>query len=936
MLPTQSLGWNGLQALKSRLTGRLLSLPRGAPVGSRPSKWENDAAFLEADLRYIFKTTPVGVDFSEQDYHDMDRIAQDLLASLNDMVNSTLIESVGKTSKSSDTGLHDITILGDKYPKLSGLICFLNASSDKCNLTTGSGPLLFMLPQGRAGTIALGRVAEWKAYLERLMASTQKSLGPQPICLSQEEFMTGVAAAQNQSDMYQKRASIVINAIFNEFRQRSCGETHEIKLKVSEEWQTGSDGPALDMFISRCMERGVWQQAKCGSFKIMVDEAEKGSICAAIQRANEGRKLYLFVDQRGSFDISDKIPPILLSSESFTAESLEELLNQKVFTRITARDYLEGVAVEKFGSREKATLALSLARCLMDFFDEDLELASHSWRPETLYFLRPSGANASDRVLYISLKPKFSGPKPPDLLKTVGPGNPILLSFAKLLLEIENGEKLSMEIHSDSKTNVSKWGEMCAFVNVAEREGNGNYLQAVEGCLYLHMALPKFQEQTSGSTASEVLRKAIYENIVRNLELMVNPQISKRKRRDSVSDLPLSKTLLISSPTTDKGPQEGLLHRPIKSLPRRIACPKSRSDFEIAIVCALPLEFDAVSLIFDEFWDEEFGSAEGDPNIYTTGRIGKSNVVLVLLSNMGKVSAAGTSASLRYSFPSLRVALVTGICGGVPRPGEDDELLLGDVVISRHIVQYDLGRKYDDGFAVRDTVDDSFGRAPKKLRNLLAIFETDMVRQRLEDSTTGHLQEIQIKSATRNPRRGARYRYPGALQDKLFHANYKHKHHLLSSPCLCSKLHRNNNNNNNGPSTHACKDSRHQTCDELGCDHKHLVRRERLEYKRQLEEEECIKEAQAPSIFIGSIGSGDTVMKSSEDRDRIANRHGLLAFEMESAGVWDELPCCIVVKAVCDYADSHKNKIWQDFAAATAASATKALLELYIGSNGLR
>lgn len=39
---------------------------------------------------------------------------------------------------------------------------------------------------------------------------------------------------------------------------------------------------------------------------------------------------------------------------------------------------------------------------------------------------------------------------------------------------------------------------------------------------------------------------------------------------------------------------------------------------------------------------------------------------------------------------------------------------------------------------------------------------------------------------------------------------------------------------------------------------------------------------------------------------------------------------CIVVKGMCDYADSHKHKGWQYFAAATAASASKAILERYI------
>lgn len=67
---------------------------------------------------------------------------------------------------------------------------------------------------------------------------------------------------------------------------------------------------------------------------------------------------------------------------------------------------------------------------------------------------------------------------------------------------------------------------------------------------------------------------------------------------------------------------------------------------------------------------------------------------------------------------------------------------------------------------------------------------------------------------------------------------------------------------------------------------------------------------------------------SAEERDRIASLHNLIAFEMEGAGLWDNMPC-IIVKAVCDYADNHKNKRWQSFATATAASVTKALLDIY-------
>lgn len=37
---------------------------------------------------------------------------------------------------------------------------------------------------------------------------------------------------------------------------------------------------------------------------------------------------------------------------------------------------------------------------------------------------------------------------------------------------------------------------------------------------------------------------------------------------------------------------------------------------------------------------------------------------------------------------------------------------------------------------------------------------------------------------------------------------------------------------------------------------------------------------------------------------------------------------CLVVRGICDYADSHKNKIWQPYAAATAAAYAKELLKI--------
>ncbi|KAI1627493.1 hypothetical protein EDD37DRAFT_691863 [Exophiala viscosa] len=65
-----------------------------------------------------------------------------------------------------------------------------------------------------------------------------------------------------------------------------------------------------------------------------------------------------------------------------------------------------------------------------------------------------------------------------------------------------------------------------------------------------------------------------------------------------------------------------------------------------------------------------------------------------------------------------------------------------------------------------------------------------------------------------------------------------------------------------------------------------------------------------PVAHFGIMGSGNTVMKSGKHRDQIARTDRIIGFEMEGAGVWDYLPS-IVIKGVCDYADSHKRKGWQ-------------------------
>ena len=81
-------------------------------------------------------------------------------------------------------------------------------------------------------------------------------------------------------------------------------------------------------------------------------------------------------------------------------------------------------------------------------------------------------------------------------------------------------------------------------------------------------------------------------------------------------------------------------------------------------------------------------------------------------------------------------------------------------------------------------------------------------------------------------------------------------------------------------------------------------------------------------VHYGLIASGSQVIKDAKFRDRLNESLGgnVLCVEMEAVGLMNDFPC-IVIRGICDYADSQKNKDWQEHAAAVAAACVKELLE---------
>ena len=296
----------------------------------------------------------------------------------------------------------------------------------------------------------------------------------------------------------------------------------------------------------------------------------------------------------------------------------------------------------------------------------------------------------------------------------------------------------------------------------------------------------------------------------------------------------------------------------------------------------------------DEF---SYRKAPGDCNAYTTGRIGRHSVVLVYMPGMGKVNAAATAAGLRSSFQNIKLALLVGICGGVPVTADKTEVLLGDVIFTTNIIQIDFGRQYPDRFIRRDSTEASSSRLGPEIRAFLQKISGSHV-QVLQDRTSSYLVEKQRHTSSFLD-------YPGLEKDVLFPAHYQHKHQIANSTIACDVCAESDDQ--------ICHSALSASCKDLGCDESLLLTRGR------------VSDPWRPFIHFGGIASADVVMKSGMHRDEIARRENITAFEMEGAGMWDYLPT-IVIKSVCDYADSHKNKVWQNYSAYVAAACAKAVL----------
>jgi nucleoside phosphorylase len=305
-----------------------------------------------------------------------------------------------------------------------------------------------------------------------------------------------------------------------------------------------------------------------------------------------------------------------------------------------------------------------------------------------------------------------------------------------------------------------------------------------------------------------------------------------------------------------------------------------RNIYAIGWISAVVTEYVAAQSFLDERHDSLPSVNIHDDNSYTLGRIGSHNVVMVCLADYGTSQATKVATDLFHSFPNIRACLMVGIGGGVPSKKHD--IRLGDIVVSRPASGYGGVFQYDHGkaFQGQDFQPTQFlNEPPQFLRAAAIALEAQHIAHgnRLE----ARVEEVLLV----NPRLRKGFSRPPAASDRLYKSDF---------------VHQNQDGN--------CSED-----DGCGNDIAQLINREeRGEYDDN------------PAIHYGLIASGNQVVKDALFRDKNIGKN-VLCFEMESAGLIKFFPC-LVIRGVCDYADSHKNKRWRGYAAMVAAAYAEALL----------
>ncbi|KID86628.1 ankyrin repeat protein [Metarhizium guizhouense ARSEF 977] len=259
---------------------------------------------------------------------------------------------------------------------------------------------------------------------------------------------------------------------------------------------------------------------------------------------------------------------------------------------------------------------------------------------------------------------------------------------------------------------------------------------------------------------------------------------------------------------------------------------------------------------------EDLPQPQSDKNTYTLGTIAKYNVVIACLP-CGEATHAAAAASSAWMVTTFP-SIRFGLMVGIGLPIDQFP----------GVVQWDVGTTQQDGFERSGSLNNPptlLLRAASKLRT-----GHDLKGSRIP----AFLEELKTKWPDMTKEYLKR-----CYNDVLFRADYNHVRY----------------HDQNMEEEKFC-----QFCDP---------------------DESLSREHRDMRIHYGLIASGNEVIEDALSRDKLNRNLGgdLLCVETEAAGLMNNF-LCVVIRGICDYADPHRNNVWQKHAAAVATAFAKELL----------
>ncbi|KAG8624459.1 hypothetical protein KVT40_007526 [Elsinoe batatas] len=295
-------------------------------------------------------------------------------------------------------------------------------------------------------------------------------------------------------------------------------------------------------------------------------------------------------------------------------------------------------------------------------------------------------------------------------------------------------------------------------------------------------------------------------------------------------------------------------------------------EIKIAWICATTSGYVIARAMLDKAFDAQFREElVSTGGDVTFGRINEQGIVIAQCP-AGK-STGAVARDLVILLPKVEIAISAGIGGALPTPAVD--LRLGDVAIACSSLSSTGLVERDLGKDVKESV--TGGRDYKRLPpRMLAALESMRSKTEAHQAVFDRILQQFLDSADETLI--ASMERPDPETDNLIKPSFHHPKHA--------------------PSCETCVSA--------------------AEVLRPAREEPL------PKAHYGLIASGNYSSTSSEFRDGI----------QKATDIFRYLPC-VVVRGICDYADSHWNKAWRPYAGLAAAAYVKELILSIDGSDAV-